>query len=145
VTLALRRLAQIAPDEARPLILREILNPRRGATLKTLGSLRDAELPELDDALAANFEAGNSEIHAALVQRYATKKVAPRILASAGDKIGAMACSGVSTSLTSPTSNSRNTALDRSQHSGRSFRSIHGEPPLFFSEARTRRATSLAR
>ena len=91
--LALRRLAQLAPDEARPLILREIQNPRRGATLKTLGSLRDAELPDLDDALAANFEASNSEIHAALVQRYATRKVAPRILASAGDKIGVMACS----------------------------------------------------
>jgi hypothetical protein len=91
--LALRRLAQLAPDEARPLILREIQNPRRGATLKTLGSLRDAELPGLDDALAANFEASNSEIHAALVQRYATRRVAPRILASAGDKIGVMACS----------------------------------------------------
>ncbi len=90
--LALRRLAQLAPDEARPLILREIRNPRRGATLKTLGSLPDAELPDLDDALAANFEARNTEIHAALVQRYATRKVAPRILASAGDKIGAMAC-----------------------------------------------------
>jgi hypothetical protein len=91
--LALRRLAQLAPDEARPLILREIQNPRRGATLKTLGRLRDAERPDLDDALAANFEASNSEIHAALVQRYATRKVAPRILASAGDKIGVMACS----------------------------------------------------
>ena len=91
--LALRRLAQLAPNEARPLILREIQNPRPGATLKTLGSLRDAELPDLDDALAANFEASNSEIHAALVQRYATRKVAPQILASAGDKIGVMACS----------------------------------------------------
>ena len=90
--LALRRLAQLAPDEARPLILHEIKNPRRGATLKTLGSLRDAELPDLDDALAANFEASNSEIHAALVQRYATKRVAARILASASDKIGVMAC-----------------------------------------------------
>lgn len=90
--LALRRLAQLAPDEARPLILREIVNPRRGATLKTLGSLPDAELPDLDEALAANFEASNTEIHAALVQRYATRKIAPRILASAGDKIGAMAC-----------------------------------------------------
>lgn len=91
--LALRRLAQLAPDEARPLILREIRNPRRGATLQTLGSLRDAELPDLDDALAANFEASDSEIHAALVQRYATRKIAPRILASAGDTIGIMACS----------------------------------------------------
>lgn len=90
--LALRRLAQLAPEEARPLILREIRNPRRGATLKTLGSLPDAELPELDDALAANLEARNLEIHAALVQRYATRKIALRILAGAGEKIGVMAC-----------------------------------------------------
>lgn len=90
--LALRRLAQLAPEEARPLMLREIRHPRRGATLKTLGSLPDAELPDLDDALAANLEASSLEIHAALVQRYATRKVAPRILASAGEKIGVMAC-----------------------------------------------------
>ena len=90
--LALRRLAQLAPAEARPLILREIRKPRRGATLKTLGSLPDAELPELDDALAANFEASLTEIHAGLVQRYGTRKIAPRILASAGDDIGSMAC-----------------------------------------------------
>ena len=60
--------------------------------LKTLGSLPDAELPSLDEALAANFEASDGEIHAALVERYATRKIAPRILASAGDKIGDMAC-----------------------------------------------------
>jgi hypothetical protein len=91
--LALRRLAQLAPDEARPLILREIQNPRRGATLKTLGSLPDIELPNLDDVLAANFEASNGEVNAALVQRYATKKIASRILATAYDDIGRMACS----------------------------------------------------
>jgi hypothetical protein len=90
--LALRRLAQLAPHEARPLIVREIQNPRSGATLKTLGSLPDAVLPDLDEALAANFEASDTDIHAALVQRYATRTVAPRILASVGDKIGAMAC-----------------------------------------------------
>jgi hypothetical protein len=91
--LALRRLAQLAPDEARPVILAEIQNPRRGATLKTLGSLPDAELPDLDDVLAANLEASHSEINAALVQRYATRKVASRILASADNNIGRMACS----------------------------------------------------
>jgi hypothetical protein len=91
--LALRRLAQLAPEEARPLMLREIQNPRRGATLKTLGSLPDAELPDLDDALATNFEANPSDLHAGLVERYGTPTIAPRILASAGDKIGLMACS----------------------------------------------------
>jgi hypothetical protein len=89
--LALRRLAQLAPDEARPLLLREIRNPPPGATLKTLGSVPEEELPDLDEALAANLERSDSEIHAALVQRYATKNVAPRILASISDKIGLLA------------------------------------------------------
>jgi hypothetical protein len=89
---ALRRLAQLAPAEARSLILREIQRPRRGATLKTLGTLPDAELPDLDDVLAGNFESSKSEISAALVQRYATKKVAPRILASTEPLIGRLAC-----------------------------------------------------
>lgn len=90
--LALRRLAQLAPDEARPLILREIRRPRAGATLTTLGSLPDAELPELDDVLAANFEADPSVIRASLVHRYASRAIAPRILASAGNAIGRMPC-----------------------------------------------------
>jgi hypothetical protein len=90
--LALRRLAQLAPAEARPLILREIRHPRRGATLKTLGSLPDAQLPELDDVLASNFEAGGSDISAALVARYATAAIASRVLAAAADNIGRMAC-----------------------------------------------------
>src|SRR5262249_18393628 len=34
--LALLRLSQLAPDEARPAILREIRNPQRGASLRTL-------------------------------------------------------------------------------------------------------------
>jgi hypothetical protein len=97
--LALRRLAQLAPEEAKSLILREIQHPRRGATPKTLGSLPDAELPDLDDVLAANLEASDSEINAALVQRYATKKIEPRILAVAGGKIGRMACSQQSSIL----------------------------------------------
>jgi hypothetical protein len=91
--LALRRLAQLAPHEARPLLLRQIRNPPAGATLKTLGSLPDDELPDLDEALAANVEDSGREIHAALLHRYATKNVAPRILAAVTGKIGRLACS----------------------------------------------------
>jgi hypothetical protein len=93
---ALRLLAQLSPDEARPLLLREIQNPRRGATLKTLGMLPDAELPDLDDVLAGNLEASRTldeaEIAAALVQRYGTRKIAQRILAEVDDRIGRTAC-----------------------------------------------------
>jgi len=98
--LALRRLAQLAPAEARPLLLREIRHPRRGATLKTLGSLPDAELPELDDVLVSNFEAGASDISAALVARYATGAIASRVLAAAADSIGRMACAPQGSILT---------------------------------------------
>ena len=90
--LALRRLAQLAPDEARPLLVREIQKPRRGATTATLGTLPDAELPALDQALAANLEADVTEIHAGLVQRYATRAIEPRVLAIVGDTIGRLAC-----------------------------------------------------
>jgi hypothetical protein len=100
--LALRRLYDLAPNEARPLILREIQNPRQGATLKTLGRLADAELPELDESLAANFEAsrdfearGDFEgagIGAEFVHRYASKKIADRILQSTNDQLTRMAC-----------------------------------------------------
>ena len=91
--LALRRLAQLAPDEARPLLLRQIRNPPPGATVKTLGSLPDEELPDLDDAIAANLEHSDRDIDAALVQRYATKNVASRILTAVTDQIGRLACS----------------------------------------------------
>jgi hypothetical protein len=100
--LALRRLFDVAPNEARPLILREIQNPRPGATLKTLGRLPDAELPELDEALARNFDAGldleatgdfdGAGIRAELVHRYASKKIADRILQSADDQLTRMGC-----------------------------------------------------
>lgn len=62
-------------------------------------SVPELALPELDDVLAANFEASDSEINAALVQRYATKKIESRILAAAGEKIGRMACSQQSSIL----------------------------------------------
>jgi hypothetical protein len=90
--LALRRLAQLAPDDARPLLLREIQAPRRGATIATLGMLSDAELPALDDALATNLETRITEINADLVRRYATRAVEPRVLARVDQKIGRLAC-----------------------------------------------------
>lgn len=100
--LALRRLYELAPDEARPLILREIQNPRPGSTLKTLGRLPDLELPELDDVLAANVEASRdfeatgdfdgAGIRAELLHRYASKRIADRILQSTSGWLTRMAC-----------------------------------------------------
>jgi hypothetical protein len=95
--IALRRLYQLAPDEGRSTILREIAAPRRGATLRTLGSLPDRELPQLDDRLASNVESASGfedfSIRAELLQRYATAAVAPRVLASVRSKLNTLACS----------------------------------------------------
>jgi hypothetical protein len=107
--LALRRLFAIAPEEARPSILRQIHNPPQGATLKTLGSLPDTELPELDETLAANVETGEdfeargdfegARIRAELLHRYASNKIADRILHSASERLPRMACASQSAIL----------------------------------------------
>lgn len=92
---ALLRLYQLAPDEGRALILGEIAAPPRGATLRTLGSLPDSELPSLDDRLASNIEAGRGgdlALHAELLQRYASPAVASRVLAAVQDRLGSLAC-----------------------------------------------------
>src|SRR5262249_45768742 len=75
---------------------RWIAAPPRGATVKTLGSLPDAELRELDERLASNIEAANGledySIRAELLQRYASSSVAPRVLAAVRDKMNGLAC-----------------------------------------------------
>ena len=95
--LALRRLYELAPEEGRTRILREIRNPSPGASLKTLGMLPDRELPELDDALAANVDASRDfddalSIRAELLQRYASPAVSARVLSRVDDDLMGMAC-----------------------------------------------------
>jgi hypothetical protein len=90
--LALRRLYELAPEEARPMILREMRNPRRGVTVATLGLLPDRELPELDGVLVAGLAADADDIAFELVERYASRSVAARLQASFGGRIGRMPC-----------------------------------------------------
>jgi hypothetical protein len=94
--LALRRLYELAPEEGRPLILREVRNPSRGASMKTLGLLPDRALPELDELLAASLEKSGGldavAIRAELLQRYASKAVSARVFAQVGDRLATMAC-----------------------------------------------------
>jgi hypothetical protein len=94
--LALRRLYELAPDEGRALILREIRNPSRGASLKTLGMLSDRELPELDEVLAANIDADQDldslSIRVELLHRYASPAVSARVLSRVDELLTRMAC-----------------------------------------------------
>jgi hypothetical protein len=91
--LALRRLHELAPEEARPLILREIGDPRPGVSIATLGSLPDHELPELEEDLVAGLERdGHDGLRALLLERYGSAAPAPRVLAMVDDRIPGMAC-----------------------------------------------------
>lgn len=94
--IALRRLYELSPAEGRAIILREIANPRPDASLKTLGLLPDRELPELDDVLASNLDpkAGFEplSIRAELLHRYASPRVASRVLSQVSDLLPRLAC-----------------------------------------------------
>jgi hypothetical protein len=48
---ALKRLIEMAPDEARPYVIAEIRDPKSLADREILGSLQDKELPEVDGPL----------------------------------------------------------------------------------------------
>lgn len=94
--LALRRLYDVAPEEARALILKGLRNPSAGASLRTLGMLPDRELPELDDVLAANVDADDDydalSLHAELLQRYASSAASARVLSRIDGTLERMAC-----------------------------------------------------
>jgi len=97
---AFRRWYELAPDEARPAIIREILRPKPRFNAATLGILPDKTLPEVEDALVEHFAdiaddqsayefAGNL---ASLIHRYATFAVLPRMLAITDKNVGHWAC-----------------------------------------------------
>ena len=94
--LALRRLYELAPEEGRALLVREIRNPSAGASLRTLGMLPDRELPDLDDVLAANIDIDQGydalSIRAELLQRYASPAAGARVLAKIEGILPLMAC-----------------------------------------------------
>ena len=99
--LALRRLYQLAPEEGRSRILEVIRRPHAGSTLRTLGVLPDPTIPSLDDELARSIEppVGNLErvfpiptMNMALIQRYASPALAPKLLPRVSALIGRMVC-----------------------------------------------------
>jgi hypothetical protein len=67
---ALRRLYELAPQEARNLILDEIRHPTKHLRLATLAMLPDPTLPELDKFFLSELESGHADDR--LVVRYAT-------------------------------------------------------------------------
>jgi hypothetical protein len=89
----LQRLCELAPEEGRRLILAEMRRPEPRVSLKALTQLPDETLPELDNALAGNFERGAAtELYSALIARYGSASLWPRISGLLAEKVGRMAC-----------------------------------------------------
>ena len=81
--LALHRLAELAPADARTIILADAVRPSPRFSGRALGILPDEQLPELDDVLASNLrnDAADTGRVAALIQRYASPGILPQVVA----------------------------------------------------------------
>jgi hypothetical protein len=93
---ALGRWYEMAPDEARPEIIREILRPKPRFSASVLGILPDKELPEADEPLFEHltsstdfFPTSNS---ASLIQRYATRAIEPKVASFLDPMVGKLPC-----------------------------------------------------
>jgi hypothetical protein len=88
---------ELAPEEARAAIIREILRPKPRFNAQTLGILPDRTLPEAEQALIEHFSSNDEDYWisanlASLIQRYATAAILPRILAIVDKNVGKWAC-----------------------------------------------------
>ena len=93
---ALAKWYALDPADARPAMLREISRPTPRFPIDVLGILPDKELPEVDQALAAHFEAATdratSRNLAWLIGRYATAAPETGILARLDRDLAAGIC-----------------------------------------------------
>jgi len=71
---ALRRIYELAPDEGRDLILREIRDVKGDIEIGVLGILPEREIPALDASLVASLQLsrGTSDVNYQLLSRYAS-------------------------------------------------------------------------
>lgn len=96
-SLALKRLYEIAPAEGRQLILKELGSADPRVDLETLSLLPDTELPALEQAWADRVSTkGNkysdTRLQAALIERYGSKAIYPRLRAEIAERIGHIPC-----------------------------------------------------
>jgi hypothetical protein len=94
--IALRRLFELAPDEARPTILRELGSAQPKLDPEVLGILQEKELPEMDGILLARVKAAESDgvlnSAAKLLQRYASVAIANDLQAWVEPRLGKIWC-----------------------------------------------------
>jgi hypothetical protein len=97
--IALYRMYELAADEGRRAIIKEILRTPLRVRSQTLSILPDETLPELDQLLSEKLAQLDSEQrfqliadHSVLIARYATSASLSDVTAAVGDKIGKMPC-----------------------------------------------------
>jgi hypothetical protein len=87
---------ELAPQEARPVIIQEMLRPKPRYKANILGILPDKTLPEVEQTLAEHFvktdDADAAENLASLIERYATDSVLPQLLPVVDKNVGRWAC-----------------------------------------------------
>ena len=95
-TFVLNDLYQLDPAEGRDLILAEMKRPHPRLDLRFVRLLSDKEIPELDNPLAENLEAGNGDEDTILqlIGRYATPAIFPRVLAVEESRVEHLPCEG---------------------------------------------------
>ena len=93
---ALRHWYEMSPEEARPVVIREITRPRPRYGANVLGILPEETLPEVEQTLAEHFAAEwdsySEEYIASLLHRYATAAVLPQVLPVVDEHVGKWAC-----------------------------------------------------
>jgi hypothetical protein len=93
---ALKRWYEMAPDEARPVVIQEIVRPKPRFSARTLCILPDKELPEADQPLVEHLTPSSdfwaSSNSASLIQRYASRAAEPKVVAFLDPVVGQLAC-----------------------------------------------------
>ena len=94
---ALQHWYELAPDEARPAIIKEILRPKPRYNDSVLGMLPDKSLPEVEQPLADHLiSQSDFDVRAniaSLIARYATGGIEPAVSAYLDERLGKLECS----------------------------------------------------
>jgi hypothetical protein len=89
------RLLDLRPETVRPTILEDLRRPNPLFSLCVLQALPDKELPELDDILLANLNNRRADMDKIppLIERYATARIMPQVIAFYGSSETGWMCS----------------------------------------------------
>jgi hypothetical protein len=90
---ALRRIYEIAPDQGRDLILKEIANPKGDVGIDALGMFQERELPQIEQPILTKLkDVKGTDVEYQLLERYASVRAFPEIKSHYEAHRGVWAC-----------------------------------------------------